>query len=66
MWKFNKDNWVYIAEDNIEDFLKNNFNTEYNIEVIPSGQATAKSVISSVVSEKPKKRSKKAKTAIQT
>ena len=20
-WKFNKDNWTYIAEDNIEEFL---------------------------------------------
>ena len=21
-WKFNKDNWEYTAEDNIEEFLK--------------------------------------------
>ena len=52
MWKFNKDNWVYIAEDNIEDFLKN------------GGNAVEKVV--EQISEKPKKRSKKAKTAIQT
>ena len=52
MWKFDKDNWVYIAEDNIDKFLKNGGKAVENVvEPLP---------------EKPNKRSKKAKTTIQT
>ena len=55
MWKFNKDNWVYIAEPNIEMFLLEQHNNQLGDE---------KSVELPV--KISKKRSKKDKTTIQT
>jgi len=51
-WKFNKDNWTYIAEDNIEEFLSD------SIKSIPTSTEVVQDL-------KPKtKRSKKPKQTI--
>ena len=41
-WKFNKDNWTYIADDNIEEFLRDNIAIPTSTEVVQESKPKTK------------------------
>lgn len=72
MWKFNKDNWVYIAEPNIEMFLLEQHNNQLGDEKLvianpdkPKNRPKEEQPFE-LIEKSRNKRSKKVKAAIQT